>query len=45
MAQIRKHSRTSRARKHARFALGLTAIGVAGTAALLGPLPPRRRPV
>src|SRR3954452_12533299 len=37
MAQIRKHARTSRARKHARLALGLTAAGVAGTAALLGP--------
>jgi LysM repeat protein len=37
MAQIRKHARTPRVRKHARFALGLTAAGVAGTAALLGP--------
>ncbi|MFI5890455.1 transglycosylase family protein [Actinoplanes sp. NPDC051513] len=40
MAQIRKHARTPRARKHARFALGLTAVGVAGTAALLGPASP-----
>ena len=40
MAQIRKHARTSRARKHARLALGLTAAGVAGTAALLGPASP-----
>jgi len=37
MAQIRKHARTSQVRKHARLALGLTAAGVAGTAALLGP--------
>ena len=37
MAQIRKHARTPRVPKHARFALGLTAAGVAGTAALLGP--------
>ncbi|MFF5291782.1 LysM peptidoglycan-binding domain-containing protein [Paractinoplanes globisporus] len=37
MAQIRKHARKPRARKHARLALGLTAAGVAGTAALLGP--------
>jgi hypothetical protein len=37
MAQIRKHARTSRVGKHARLALGLTAAGVAGTAALLGP--------
>ena len=37
MAQIHKHARTSRMRKHARLALGLTAAGVAGTAALLGP--------
>jgi LysM repeat protein len=37
MAQIRKHARTSRARKHARLAVGLTVAGVAGTAALLGP--------
>jgi len=37
MAQIRKHARTSRVRNHARLALGLTAAGVAGTAALLGP--------
>ncbi|WP_030436416.1 transglycosylase family protein [Actinoplanes subtropicus] len=37
MAQIRKHARTSRVRKHARLAIGLTAAGVAGTAALLGP--------
>jgi len=37
MAQIRKHARTPRVRKHARLALGLTAAGVAGTAALLGP--------
>ena len=40
MAQIRKHARNSRARKHARLALGLTAAGVAGTAALLGPASP-----
>jgi resuscitation-promoting factor RpfA len=40
MAQIRKHARISRARKHARLALGLTAAGVAGTAALLGPASP-----
>jgi LysM repeat protein len=40
MAQIRKHARTSRVRKHARLALGLTAAGVAGTAALLGPASP-----
>src|SRR3954469_14831959 len=40
MAQIRKHARSSRARKHARLALGLTAAGVAGTAALLGPASP-----
>ena len=40
MAQIRKHARSSRARKHARLALGLTAFGVAGTAALLGPASP-----
>ena len=37
MAQIHKHARTSRVGKHARLALGLTAAGVAGTAALLGP--------
>src|SRR5690349_17651032 len=37
MAQIRKHARTSRARKQARLALGLAAFGVAGTAALIGP--------
>ena len=37
MAQIRKHARTSRGRKHARLAVGLTVAGVAGTAALLGP--------
>ena len=37
MAQIRKHARNPRVRKHARLALGLTAAGVAGTAALLGP--------
>ena len=37
MAQIRKHARTSRVRKHARLAVGLTVAGVAGTAALLGP--------
>jgi LysM repeat protein len=40
MAQIHKHARISRARKHARLALGLTAAGVAGTAALLGPASP-----
>jgi LysM repeat protein len=40
MAQIRKHARIPRARKHARLALGLTAAGVAGTAALLGPASP-----
>src|SRR3954464_6082172 len=40
MAQIRKHARTPRVRKHARIALGLTAAGVAGTAALLGPASP-----
>lgn len=40
MAQIRKHARVPRARKHARLALGLTAVGVAGTAALLGPASP-----
>jgi len=40
MAQIHKHARTSRVRKHARLALGLTAAGVAGTAALLGPASP-----
>ena len=40
MAQIRKHARKPRARKHARLALGLTAAGVAGTAALLGPASP-----
>jgi len=40
MAQIHKHARTSRVGKHARLALGLTAAGVAGTAALLGPASP-----
>jgi len=40
MAQISKHARSSRVRKHARLALGLTAAGVAGTAALLGPASP-----
>ena len=40
MAQIHKHARGSRVRKHARLALGLTAAGVAGTAALLGPASP-----
>jgi resuscitation-promoting factor RpfA len=40
MAQIHKHARISRARKHARLAFGLTAAGVAGTAALLGPASP-----
>jgi LysM repeat protein len=40
MAQIRKHARVARVRKHARLALGLTAAGVAGTAALLGPASP-----
>jgi LysM repeat protein len=36
MAQIRKHARP-KVRKNARLALGITAAGVAGTAALLGP--------
>ena len=36
MAQIHKHARTPRAVGRARFVLGLTAAGVAGTAALLG---------
>jgi resuscitation-promoting factor RpfA len=40
MAQIHKHARISRARKHARLAFGLTAAGVAGTVALLGPASP-----
>ena len=40
MAQICKHARGSRVRKHARLALGLTAAGVAGTAALFGPASP-----
>ncbi|GAA2619677.1 LysM peptidoglycan-binding domain-containing protein [Paractinoplanes durhamensis] len=40
MAQIHKHARVSRVSKHARLALGLTAAGVAGTAALLGPASP-----
>jgi cell division septation protein DedD len=40
MAQIRKHARVPQMRKHARLALGLTAAGVAGTAALLGPASP-----
>jgi LysM repeat protein len=39
MAQ-HKHARISRVRTHARLALGLTAAGVAGTAALLGPASP-----
>jgi hypothetical protein len=36
MAQIHKHARP-KVRKHVRLALGITAAGVAGTAALLGP--------
>jgi hypothetical protein len=40
MPQIHKHARVTRVRKHARLALGLTAAGVAGTAALLGPASP-----
>ena len=40
MAQNHKHARISRVRPHARLALGLTAAGVAGTAALLGPASP-----
>jgi LysM repeat protein len=43
MAQIRKHARVRKhagIRKHARLALGLSAFGVAGSAALLGPASP-----
>ena len=45
MAQNHKHARISRVRQHARLAFGLTAAGVAGTAALMGPASPAQASV